>query len=214
MQIEYSEMMKWVRYNHPEKMNRWMDSLSPNQILCKQWLVDSLDNVKIPLDENNQFKIEIIGGWFGFPLIEMLLKKYKNSIKEINLFDIDKSATLFAWKYTELFNLKNIKIFNINYFDYKEIRRTHMVINTSCEHMPDMLLMQDYYKIPERTLLVLQSNNKTNETDHVNCVENCQQLIIQNDISEIWGGNKTMKTIVDGKKEFWNRFMVMGKWNG
>ena len=214
MQIEYSEMMKWVRYNHPEKMNRWMDSLSPNQILCKQWLVDSLDNVKIPLDENNQFKIEIIGGWFGFPLIEMLLKKYKNSIKEINLFDIDKNATLFAWKYTELFNLKNIKIFNTNYFDYKEIRRTHMVINTSCEHMPDMLLLQDYYKIPERTLLVLQSNNKTNEPDHVNCVENCQQLVIQNDISEIWGGNKTMKTIVDGKKEFWNRFMVMGKWNG
>lgn len=212
MDIRYAEIIKWFRYNHPEHMDRLFDSLSPNQIACKNWLVENLDNVQIPRDENGKFRIEIIGGWYGFPLIQLLMEKYKDEIREIDLFELDEFACLVVWRYCELFGYNNVRIFHKNYFDYKEIRRTHMIINTSCEHMHDMILMQDFYQEPNRTLLVLQSNNKTDEPDHINCVDNCQQLIEQNDLNEIWGGNKTMRTIVNGEKQFWNRFMVMGKW--
>ena len=84
-----------------------------------------------------------------------------------------------------------------------------MVINTSCEHMWDMSMMKECYESPERTLLVLQSNNKTNEPDHVNCVTSCQELIEKNELKEVFGD---WKRINDGTPDKYIRYMVMGKW--
>ena len=78
--------------------------------------------------------------------------------------------------------------------------------------MPDLIGMKENYFDPERTLLVLQSNNKTDEDDHINCVENEQELAEKNGINLLYGGWRTMKSR-DGKKlSYWNRYMAMGKW--
>lgn len=209
MDIRYAEIIKWFRYNHPEQINRLFDSLSPNQITCKNWLVESLDNAEIPRDENNKFRIEIIGGWYGFPLIQLLMEKYGDQIREIDIFDIDEFACKVIWKYCELFKYDNIRIFNEDYFMYNEKRRTHLIINTSCEHMWDMIDSKDHYEFPDRTLLALQSNNKTNEPEHINCVSSCQELLKNNELSEIYGDWKRMN---QGTPDKFIRFMVLGKW--
>lgn len=209
MDIRYAEIIKWFRYNHPEKLNRLFDSLSPNQIICKQWLVESLNKVQIPEDSDNKFRIEIVGGWYGFPLIQLLMEKFNNKIKEIDIFEIDDFACKVVWKYCELFNYNNVRIFNEDYFMYKECRRTHLIINTSCEHMWDMSDNKEYYEFPDRTLLALQSNNKTDEQDHINCVSSCQELLENNELSEIYGDWKRMN---QGTPDKFIRFMVMGKW--
>ena len=75
MDIRYSKILKWYYSNHKSSMDRLVESLSENQVTCKNWLVDSLDKVEIPRDENGQFTIEIVGCWFGFPLLIMKIKE-------------------------------------------------------------------------------------------------------------------------------------------
>ena len=223
----YYKMLKWFNNNYPQHMHRYIESISPNQLNGKRWLIDSLDKVHIPRDDENKFKIEIIGGWFGFPLVDMLINKYGDEIREINYFDPDPFAARTFMVYLSMWNkdMRNIKIFHSkrgDYFEYKKKRRAHLIINTSCEHMSNINLMKEYYFYPERTLLALQSNDKTDEDDHINCVNDIHQLGEQADVRIVFGDWKTMKTETviyhpDGPDEkklnYWNRYMVFGKWD-
>lgn len=211
MKIEYANMMKWLRHNHPDKLDRWMDSLHPNQITCKQWLVDDLDKVQIPRNGQGKFTIEIIGGWYGFPLIEMLVEKYGfTNILRIDIFEKDQFACLAIWKYCEFFGIQHrVRIFHTDYFDYDQVRRAHLVINTSCEHMYNMDTMKEFYLEPQRTLLALQSNDKTNEPDHVNCVQTGQELAAQAGVKELHGGKMRFN---EKTEDEYTRYMIMGKW--
>ena len=223
----YYKMLKWFHNNYPQHMDRYIQSISPNQLNGKRWLINSLDDVQIPRDEEGKFKIEIIGGWFGFPLIDMLINKYGDEIREIDYFDVDGFASHVFTVYLSMWkkDMRNIKIFSNeegDYFKYEKKRRAHLIINTSCEHMSDMKLMKEYYFDADRTLLALQSNNKTNEDDHINCVNSTEELAAQADVHTILGDWKTMKTETvvyhpngpDEKEiDYWNRYMVFGKWD-
>jgi hypothetical protein len=225
MQLEYYKMLKWFNSNYPNEIHRFIESVSPNQIECKKWLVDSLDNVTIPRDDENKFTVEVIGGWFGFPLLELLINKYGDEIRSIDFFEMDPFCCRVFQRYLKFWDkdMNNIRVFNEDYFKYKSERRTHLIINTSCEHMQDMNTMKSCYITPERTLLVLQSNDKMDESDHINCVEDCQGLEEQAGIKTLWGNSKTIVSgsipdkVIDGVMHkgdmvWWNRFMVMGKW--
>ena len=222
----YYNMLKWFHRNYPERLDRFIESCSPNQIEGKTWLVEELDNVQIPRDDEGKFKIEIVGGWFGFPMIDLLYAKFGDQIRAIDFFDMDPFAAKVFGVYLSMWDvdMQDVKIFTNaqgDYFNYKEKRRAHLVINTSCEHMPDMLDMKEYYFDPDRTLLVLQSNDKDDEPDHINCVKSEVELAEKNGIALLNGGWRTMKSKVlkrevrggDKKKiSFWNRYMAMGKW--
>lgn len=227
----YSQMMKWFWNNYPSMFQRFLDSIHHNQLEGKKWLVDSLDNVQIPRDKDGKFKVEVIGGWFGFPLIDLLLSKYGDDVKHIDFYEPDKFCCKIFANYCHLYfdevevlpaeflrvrkgdNWIMIHIFNMNYFNATVHRRVHLVINPSSEHMPSMTTMRQYYELPERTLLALQSNDKDDEPDHMNCVKSSQELAQQAGIRELFGG--TMKLITrdkDNRKQHFNRFMVFGKW--
>ena len=213
----YYNTLKWFNRNYPLEMHRFIESISPNQIEGKNWLIEELDKVQIPRDEEGRFKIEIVGGWFGFPLIDLLYNKYGDEIRAIDFFDMDPFASKVFGVYLSTWwvDIQDVKIFTNemgDYFNYKEKRRAHLIINTSCEHMPDMKDMREYYFDPERTLLVLQSNNKTDEDDHINCVESEVELAEKNGIGFLNGGFRTMKSKEGKELNFWNRYMAMGKW--
>lgn len=211
MDERYSLFLKWYHTQYLESMDRCLESISYNQIICKKWLVENLDNVQIPRDENGQFNIEIVGGWFGFPLIHLLMDKYPE-IKRIHLYELDKQALRACWKYTEIFGYDHVKTFHMDYFDDVNQRRAHLIINTSCEHMPDMIKARDNYVTPERTLLALQSNDMIGEPDHVNCVNSTNELAEKAGIKELWGGYKKMNEDAIWAGHRYNRYMVMGKW--
>lgn len=213
MDKRYAEFLKWIRHNHPTKMDRVLDSLSPNQIECKEWLVNELSKVYIPRNTEGKFNVEIVGGWFGFPLIQYLMEKYPDQINRIWVWELDEFCKKAIYRYCVIFgyDIKKFAVFNRDFFDTsnRSKARAHLIINTSCEHMPDMPAIKQYYESPERTLLVLQSNNKMDEPDHSNCVLSCQELSEKNDIHELHGSYKTLSS---GKDDYWQRFMVMGKW--
>lgn len=197
MDIRYAKILKWFQHNHPDKIDRLIESLSPNQIVCKKWLVDNLPNF------NKKIRIEIIGSWFGWPLIEMLFNKY--DISRIRLYDIDPFACKVTRKYIEIFDYDaDFPIFEMSYWDQeKEEIGCELLINTSSEHMVETLVdhRQNYTSTP---IIALQSNNMFNEPDHVNCVESPEELALLNGIKQIY-----YKGTLD--LDSYERYMVIGK---
>ena len=208
MQIEYAKMLKWFQHNHPNEIWRYVESVSPNQQKSKEELIYGLveKNIVIPKNKDGQIKIEIVGGWFGWPLIGKLKNFFGDQIYQIDFFEKDPFCCKVLQKYIELMNPKfEIKIFEMDWFEYKEQRRSHILINTSCEHMSDMVSQKQYFIEPQRTLLMLTSNDKEDEPDHINCKQSAVELAKDNDVNLLHGERLWM--------EDYRRFIVVGKWN-
>lgn len=194
-QTPYYYVKRWILKNHSHLLSAYNDTLSDGQCDSKFWLVDELNNIKW----KNDLHIEIIGGWFGFPLIEMLAHL---PIKQIDFYEIDEECKKVLTQYVEQFNY-NFRIVQFgNYFERTDLRRRDLIINTSCEHMNDISLMKSFYK--DSPIIALQSNNFY-EHDHVNCVESEIELRNNNEINVTkYMGMKEM--------EKYKRFMVIGEW--
>lgn len=207
MQLEYAQLLKWFQHNHPDQIWRFVESVSPNQQKSKEHLLFGLleKDVVIPKNKDGMVKIEIVGGWFGWPLIGMLDKFFNDTIYQIDFFEIDPFACKVLRKYIELMKPRfEIKIFEQDWFEYKETRRSHVIINTSCEHMPDLVSQRQYFIDPERTLLMLTSNDKTDEPDHINCKETADDLANDNELKLLHGDQVWM--------DDYYRHIVIGKW--
>ena len=64
--------------------------------------------------------------------------------------------------------------------------------------------MKKVFIAPERTLLMITSNDKVDEPDHINCKESAVQLAKDNDIHMLHGDRIWF--------EDYRRFIVVGKW--
>ncbi len=209
MDIKYSKILKWIQHNHPDKLDRWIESVSPNQILCKQWLVDELTNVVLNKRQywsETKYTIELIGGWFAWPLLSYI---DNIPIEKVRNVDLDPFCSQLSQKYYEIFSpsfeyvFVNEDIMNIK--QNTDTRKTRFVINTSCEHMRPMKeIVSSREYIKEKAVLVLQSNDKIDEPDHINCVSSAEQLVDQSGCEKIYYmGEKDMGD--------YKRFMVIGK---
>ena len=191
----YYYVKRWILKNHDHLLNDYNDTISDGQVESKQWLIHEINKLRL----TDNLHIEIIGGWFGFPLIEMLSHL---PIKQIDFYEIDDDCKKVLTQYIEQYNF-NFRIVQFgNYFERTELRRRDLIINTSCEHMDNICTMKKYYK--GSPFIALQSNNFY-EHDHVNCVESEIQLRNINEINVTnYIGSKQM--------EKYNRYMVIGKW--
>jgi hypothetical protein len=197
----YFKVKNFVLNNYPNYFDKLEDSLSDGQFESKTWLIEKLN---ISYDFLYPVHVEIIGGWFGFPLIEML--DYVIDIESLDFYELDEINKKILVQYTNYFNLNfKVKVFD-DYFERKELRRRHLIVNTSSEHMEDVVRMKPYYKdYPEPPILVLQSNNYYDLVEHVNCVNSAEELIEKNSIKKVfYSGSKKMDN--------YTRFMVIGQW--
>jgi hypothetical protein len=212
MDIRYAKILKWIRRYEPKSIDRWMESVSPNQIESKLWLAKNLKQTlpafgRLRRYQNDEGKsnIEIVGGWFGFPMIQYLHDVYPQ-INRITLYDVDPIACKICRKYIEAFNYNfEIRVFNLDYFEQSDIRRAHIIINTSQEHMPSISRMKEYLTSPEKTFVVLQSNNMFYDPEHTNCVNSVNELADNSGLTEV---------IYRGELPIgdYNRYMVMGSY--
>ena len=196
----YYWVNQWVNNNLPSYSNSFDDSVSQGQYESKLWLNEKLEKfISMP-----ELHIDIIGSWFGFPLIEMLANAF--DIKQIDLYDIDEDCHKVTAQYINHFDC-DFKIVQFkDFFERKEMRRRHLIINTSSEHMSDIVLMKEYYKdYPVKPILAIQSNNYFDVEDHINCVKEVDELIEKNQIKNVLYKGKRSLPLYD-------RFMVIGKW--
>lgn len=166
----------YVADHHVYKFKDYSECIFDTQIRSKAWLCHSLNKVK-----DREIKhIEILAGWYGIVSIPMLMHQFGRDTK-ISIYDVDDCThdiCKFVFK-----NYENVNVYHKDVvFDNLELEGD-TIINSSCEHMYDMA---DLVNANRGKLFVLQSNNNKNvKWLHINCVDNCQELIQQADIKNV-----------------------------
>lgn len=217
-------------------------SISINQLSAKIWLYRELTKhiSGIPVvgtsehnyQKNNYYLIEVIGSWFGFPLIETLERSFnayyarhsgaRKPMRNYVLYDLDQEnhrvAEMYSRMYKEYSN--NNVDFHLTYkgdfFQNQNGRHVSLIVNTSQEHMPYI----DNYFIKNEPLVVVQSNNMVDIDEHTNCVRDEFELAKNLNISKIlFGGHLpflnpyTLKDLYSEDESIkYERYMVIGKW--
>lgn len=174
-----------------------LDSFSPNQFKSKQRLIKHIRDQLI-LKINSE--IVIFGGWFG----SILIPAFKE-VKRITLIDKDKDVISIAKN--RLFNhYKNVDFICDDVFDWapdsSRIKKTDLIINTSCEHMSSMKELE----LNTEAYFAFQSNNMLDIKGHINCV---------NDLDDFKKQLPTnTKVLIEDeiKDDRGTRFLLIGKY--
>ena len=173
---------------------RTLDAFWRGQIQSKEWLIKNLRK-----HVNQHVDIDIHGGWVG-TLASML---FQSSVptKNIRSIDIDPTCQPIATMMNKQEEI--VGKFKAITADMCEVESTaDVIINTSFEH-----ITQDQYetwlsKIPNSSLIVLQSNNY-NIPEHVRIANTLSEFKEQSKLSVIWAGELKLPK--------YNRFMIIGK---
>ena len=177
--------------------NDLLDSFSPNQFKSKQRLIKHIRDQLI-LKINSE--IVIFGGWYG----SILIPAFKE-VKRITL--IDKNKDVISIAKNRLFNhYKNVDFICDDVFDWapdsSRIKKTDLIINTSCEHMRPMKEL----KLDTKSYFAYQSNNMLSIEGHINCVYDLD------DFKKQLPDNAKVMIEDEIKDERGTRFLLIGKY--
>ena len=182
-------------YMQYKKINgiSFVESLRPNQIICKKWLVEEICNIKMKWN-----KVLVLGSWNSVLLYE-LFSTYGEVIW-FDFVDIDETVHKHRDLYFEINSIeKNYNSIIMDATEFSDHQSYDLIINTSCEHMATIPAVYG-------PTYALQSNNYTDVSDHINCVNSEEQLMKDNQINRIfYKGKKKMSN--------YDRFMVIGYYN-
>ena len=167
------------------------DMFSSGQIISKEWAIDTIKSLKIVWNQT----VVVAGAWYG-TLGLMLKQEYPNIA--LTLLDIDPRYDAF---------LQNIIYGDVDVFsvtgDMYEYKYTEdIVINTACEHIPNVRWWLD--QMPKGTTVVLQSNNFFEGEDHINCVSCIADFIKQTSLSKILYSGSLVTPM-------YTRYMIIGR---
>jgi hypothetical protein len=191
----------WFALNDDQyDMKHFLDSLSPNQMGCKYWLAETLSF----FIDKDDLRIQLFGGWFGFPISD-ILHEYFN-IRYIHNIDLDPKAIKIYRMMARERTLQKYEHTTGNVSEPHNLDKDiDVVINTSSEHMHSLpvIIKNKIYK--KNCLFVLQSNNMFHIPDHSNCVNSEQELADKSQLNDIkYQGSYKMPN-------GYERYMVIGK---
>jgi hypothetical protein len=155
-----------------------LDSYSPNQFKSKENLINHVKSLNI-LDKDSE--IVIFGAWYG----SILIPAFYDDVKHISAVDMDDVVMSIAKN--RLFKGYNIDFITKDCFEWAEhssrIRKTQLIINTSCEHMKPMRELKVYNKhnklVQIDAYFAFQSNNMFGIQGHTNCVNSIEEFKAQ-----------------------------------
>jgi hypothetical protein len=182
------------------------DAFTSGQILSKLWLAENLERVVDHCNLDDDLKILAIGGWYG--ILHFILKaRSKLKIKNYRSLDIDPGVGKIAESINETWVWQNWKFKSItddaNIFKYTS-EDFNTVINTSVEHIESN---QWFENIPEKSLVVLQSNNMPHD-DHLHNHQTLEDFIKSFPLNDIlYHGQKLFQY---NDENFFKRFMIIG----
>lgn len=191
------------------------DALSRNQCDSKRWMVNELSKLLL----GNAF---VMGGWYGtlsYMLLDDLLPCQLKSIRSVDkdpdcapIADtLNISFVKDGWRFKAVTaDIMDIELPVATYEVTKADNKSQLcttdvdtIINTSCEHMEPAQFQEWLNKIPDETLVALQSNNYRSGKGHINCIDSCIELINQANFKEvIYSGNMVFNE--------YTRYMVIG----
>ena len=174
-----------------------LDSFSPNQFKSKLKLINHIKDLDIL---NKDSEIVIFGSWYG----SILIPAFYNDVKQITAIDKDPKVISKA-KY-KIFKDYKVDFISKDVFDWapdsSRIKKTDLIINTSCEHMPSMKKLN----LETKSYFAYTSNNMYDIEGHINCVSSIEEVKYQlPDNAKVMIEDK----IVD---ERGTRFLLIGKY--
>jgi len=196
MQINTEHLHYWMQAirQSPDPM-RTMDAFWSGQLKSKEWLITNLRN-----HINKFVTIDIHGGWVG--VLASMLFQTDMPIKNIRSVDIDPSCKFIATNMNKIEEMAGR--FRAVTADMCEIPSdADVIINTSCEHITQDQYSRWLSRMPDTSLLVLQSNNY-NMPEHVRTADNLIQFIDQSQLT-------TMLFSGELETPLYTRFMIIGK---
>jgi len=196
MQINTEHLHYWMQAirQSPDPM-RTMDAFWSGQLKSKEWLITNLRN-----HINKFVTIDIHGGWVG--VLASMLFQTDMPIKNIRSVDIDPSCEFIATNMNKIEEMAGR--FRAVTADMCEIPSdADVIINTSCEHITQDQYSRWLSRMPDTSLLVLQSNNY-NMPEHVRTADNLIQFIDQSQLT-------TMLFSGELETPLYTRFMIIGK---
>ena len=170
--------------------DEFRDMFSTGQIRSKEWLIDELYKLDIPFTT-----VAIAGAWYG--TLGHLIKSQFISSK-IVMIDSDPRCKVYVDNISQDGEPYVQYVTEDMYaYEYSE----DIVINTSCEHISDV--MGWVSMLPIGTIVILQSNNFIGGKDHINCVHSKDEFIHQSGLSKIlYSGELVMS--------MYTRYMIIG----
>jgi hypothetical protein len=194
----------------------WNDALSSGQIQSKMWLIETAEQ-ELPHSFSCAF---ICAGWYGL-LAGLWKQRPQCPLKKIRSFDIDPECTMIAdhlhkllvmndWEFkASTHDILNLNYTTAHYTTFKSngesqalVDSPDLIINTSCEHLPDF--QQWLALIPKNTWIILQNNNFFQGEGHVNCSNSEDDFANMAQLS-----NLKFKGTLDLKH--YKRFMLIGQ---
>jgi len=188
-------------------------AFNKNQFASKTWLLEELLRAAGP----GLGTVFVLGGWVGV-LSAVLLADRRLQISRVVSIDRDPACAPLAESLNRThaaqgrFTALTADMHDIDYAGHplppaegsgpsRRVSPT-TVINTSCEHLPDFAGW--YARIPEGTLLALQSNDMAGVEGHVNCVTDLESFRAQAPMNEpLFAGALPRKR--------YTRFMLIGR---
>ena len=185
---------------------RVLDSMNESQLISKMWLVQELLNLNI-----KPINISLLAGWFAQYTVPLLIDNFK-TIEWIENFEMDRGIKNVAYKFNKRYKddkKYKVSIKNVMFDNLVSLSSPNFdtVINCSCEHMYPMSKFRELSNtgVNNNTLYVLQSSDDTQYDDHINCVNDADELAEQANIIDVMYAGK--KLLPNGMI----RFMVIGK---
>ncbi|MET0481954.1 MAG: class I SAM-dependent methyltransferase [Aestuariivirgaceae bacterium] len=171
------------------------------QIACKVWARDALFEHLGPAFGT----VWVLGGWYGV-MAAILLDDRRFDIGHIRSIDFDPAVAPVAHSLNAeasaagRFSTSAADMYGL---DYRIAgARPDLVINTSCEHIPD--LEGWLALLPPGMPVLLQSNNYANEPSHVNIVGSLEHFAATAALSRVvFAGELQLK--------HYTRFMLIGQ---
>ncbi len=178
------------------------NALNTKQMASKLWLLDEL-RANIGADYSH---IIVMGGWHGV-LSALLLNDARFGIGRITSVDLDPACAPVAQLLNRRFVTEaRFQALTADMYDLDAallgLGGQSLVINTSCEHIPDLRAWLD--TLPAGQLVVLQSNDYRIIPEHISCVGSADELAKIARLSEMLGCAAL-------PSRNYTRFMVMGR---
>jgi hypothetical protein len=185
---------------------RVADSMNESQLVSKLWLVEELSNLNV-----KPVNISLLAGWFAQYIVPLLYDNIK-SIEWIENFEMDRDIKRVAYKLNTRYKKEDkykVSIKNVMFGNLISLSSPTFdtVINCSCEHMYPMSKFKKLKNtgVDDNALYILQSSNDTQYDDHINCVNDADELADQaNLIDVLYAGEKLLPNGM-------TRFMVIGR---
>jgi hypothetical protein len=194
MQIDTEHLHFWMcairQSNNPM---RTLDAFWSGQMKSKEWLIDNLEPFV-----TKPSRIDIHGGWVG--VLASMIFQSKIPARYIASVDIDPLCEHVATMMNKIEEQDG---------RFKAITQDmctvpvhgDVIINTSCEHITQEQYELWLARLPNKSLIVLQSNNYQ-IPEHVRTAKTLEEFKEQSHLTEVWSG--ILKT------QLYDRWMIIG----